>query len=236
MAFNETFYLHLRPNDDLIHPAARIVSYKPTPEGTIRKHTEPLLRETVKAFRGEVVAAYHSPARMREDSAGVIHSFHPADLGFAYIIVHNQADGDMSVEPEYEGAFSVDGNIYHIMTQDNYLRRKHSLDPILSEPSIDTSSGLVIWRESDLMTPSEESIALGKKGPQVGQAVPGVSACGHDRLSYNLPGGNPLLRSVNSSRINPLWASRFLYPRDDVATGSSGMGTKSVAMTMLFCV
>ncbi|KAJ7151650.1 Metallo-peptidase family M12-domain-containing protein [Mycena filopes] len=87
-AFEETFYLHLRPNDHLIHPAARINYYSVGPDGTSYvSKTKPLLRESVKAYWGE-------------DAAGVVAApQHPAELGWARIMVHHQGDIDQRIAP-----------------------------------------------------------------------------------------------------------------------------------------
>ncbi|KAF8624848.1 hypothetical protein AX15_005729 [Amanita polypyramis BW_CC] len=231
-AFDETFHLHLRPNDHLIHPAARLTYYSTTPDGrSTHKQTIPLLRETVKAYWGEVIAAYHSPTRMREDAARVVHYSHPADLGFARIMIHDQGNGDLGVAPEYEGAFSVNGEIYHIMTKNNYLRRKHPSDPLLVEHT-GIDSGLVIWRESDVMTPTEEYTVL-HGGLDTGERIPDAQVCGHDRLNYNAPRENPLFQNSSPSTrwAEPFWGvsgDRILYARDDVASGGNGMNTNFV--------
>ncbi|KAF8640719.1 hypothetical protein AX17_000371 [Amanita inopinata Kibby_2008] len=230
--FDETFHLHLRPNDDLVHPAARITYYTTSLDGhSTQKHTVPLQRETVKAYWGEVVAADHSPMRMREDAARIVHQSHPADLGFARIMIHDQGNTDLGIAPEYEGAFSVNGNIYHIMSKNNYLRHKHTLDPDLSQSLDSGDSTLVVWSESDIMSPAEEHATLHGEQPYSGQVLSELQSCGHDRLGYNSPSENPVLRSPfhSTSRwIDPLsvlFGNHTLYGRDDVASGSNAMGT-----------
>ncbi|OBZ79276.1 Disintegrin and metalloproteinase domain-containing protein B [Grifola frondosa] len=124
-AFDETFYLHLRPNEHLVHPAARINYYKTSADGhTVLSHTTPLLRESVKAYWGEVIPADSSSGRLREDAAGVL----PRPSGIA---------------PVFEGAFSVNGVIHHVMTKDNYARNKHHLDPHIALADDDPDSLLV---------------------------------------------------------------------------------------------
>ena len=120
----------MRPNDHLIHPAARINYYTRLPDGReVLSHTKPLLRESVLAYWGEVIAECHSPARMLEDTAGVIPQSHPADLGWARLIVHHQGNVENGTPTIFEGTFSVNGEIYHVTTKENYLRNKHSFDP-----------------------------------------------------------------------------------------------------------
>ncbi|KAK1228151.1 hypothetical protein PQX77_008834 [Marasmius sp. AFHP31] len=179
-AFDEKFYLHLRPNDHLIHPAARITYI--SPDG--QKQSEPLLRETVKAYLGEVIHESHTTSRMREDTAGVTYySSSEGELGWARILVWHQGDDTVSGgSPVFEGAFSARGDIYHIMTKDNYLKSKGELDVALGVNNGGVSEldeNLVIWRDSDLMNAEEEALAKGldvKVKPQT---------CGHDRLDWN---------------------------------------------------
>ncbi|KAF8656399.1 hypothetical protein AX16_002583 [Volvariella volvacea WC 439] len=230
-AFDQKFYLHLRPNDELIHPAARVSYYSTTPDGrSVVTHSEPLLRESIKAYWGEVIEEYHSPNRMREDAARVVPQPHPAVLGWARIMVHHQGDMDLGMAPEFEGAFSVAGDVYHIMTKDNYLRNKDPLDPDLSyslDDTIDGGSSLVIWRESDVMSAAEEYTA--RTGRMLDQPPPAAAhACGHDRLPYNT---DPELNSALQKPIIPQpWYNPFsafenssLVRRQDAV--GDGMGT-----------
>ena len=89
-AFGSNFNLHLRPNDHLVHPAARIHHFS----GSSVVDTKPLLRESVKAYWGEVIEADYSDERLREDAAGVVPPppSHPSVLGWARIVVHHQGD------------------------------------------------------------------------------------------------------------------------------------------------
>lgn len=174
---------------------------------------------------------------MREDAARVVLHSHPAELGFARIIVHDPGNSDLDIAPEYEGAFSVRGEIYHIMTKDNYLRRKRPLDPPLDEHS-GLETGLVIWRESDVMTPAEEYSISDEPGAN--QGISEAQMCGYDRLGYNAPGENPVLQKsfqTETRWVDPLWAilgNNELSARDDVAAGGIGMDTKYVRSTNNF--
>ncbi|TEB34929.1 zinc metalloprotease [Coprinellus micaceus] len=142
-AFDEAFHLHLRPNDHLVHPEARINYYGLDSDGAATVlRTEPIVRETVKAYMDTIGVVRYRP--------------HPAELGWARIMVHHQGDSDRQTSPVYEGAFSVGGVIYHITTKENYDRKKHALDPEVVETLDDGDNRLVIWRESDAMTPEEE--------------------------------------------------------------------------------
>ena len=225
-AYNETFHLHLRPNDHLIHPAARINYYTKLPDGQeVLNRTEPLLRESVLAYLGEVIAEHRSPARMLEDTAGVIPRPHPADLGWARLIVHHQSSIEQGTPPIFEGAFSVNGVIYHITTKENYLRNKLSFDP----PVETIDNMLVIWRESDVMTPEEEYFfKTGHHPEQV--SVP--QSCGHDRLEYNQ---NPMLSRPPPPLhrlLHPQLLNETIFRRDDSLPTNGASQSKCVQATI----
>lgn len=238
-AFDETFHLHLRPNDHLIHPSARVDYYTRLPDGReVLSHSEPLLRHEVKAYFGEVIAAHHSPTRMREDAARVYPHPHPAVLGWARLMVHHQGDAPTQVAPVFEGAFSVQGVIYHIVTRDNYLRNKHDFDPDLPDPFTSLDSTLVMWRDSDAMTPEDEHFM--KTGSRPTEAVSVPQSCGHDRLQFNDPSQNPMFTSFGNGSpysswieglVEPAFGDSLLYRRDDAPTDSGGMGTECVYLS-----
>jgi hypothetical protein len=232
-AFGETFHLHLRPNEHLIHPAARINYYSSSPSGqSVLTHTEPLLPESVKAYWGEVIPSHLSAARMREDAVGLRHRPKGPELGWARITVHHQGDVDAGMAPVFEGAFSVNGVVHHIVTKDNYMRTKHSLDPENVTSLGDSDSSLVIWRDSDVMKPHEVAAAIAGESST---SDPTPQTCGLERFAHNTdPSVNPHLRKRDASsgwwydRLGMLDISSIgsLTKRDDVAGGS--MSTKSV--------
>jgi hypothetical protein len=139
-------------------------------------------------------------------------------------MIHHQGDVDEGIPPVFEGAFSVDGVIHHIMTKENYLRNRLELDPELVSFPSDPDSRLVIWRDSDVMTPHEEQAARN------GGTVVRPQVCGHDNLSYNTdPWLNPMLRKPGVSPwYDPLGvldtslSNESVVKRDDVAGGGSG--------------
>ena len=227
-AYNETFRLHMRPNDHLIHPAARINYYTRLPDGReVLNRTEPLLRESVLAYWGEVVAEHHSPVRMLEDTAGVIPKPHPADLGWARLIVHHQGNVANGIPPIFEGAFSVENEIYHLTTKENYLRNKHSFDP----PMETINNLLVIWRESDVMTPEEEYFVKTGRHPTEEISIP--QSCGHDKLEYNNPYQNPILNKPSPPSplhrlLHPQFLNETIFRRDDSLPTSGTSQSKCV--------
>lgn len=84
-----------------------------------------------------------------------------------------QGDNTRNVPPVFEGAFSIDGIVHHIVTLDKYLKNRLPDDPWPED--VDTiDANLVIYRDSDSGHPRE-----GSNTPQ------GSSTCSHDRLDYN---------------------------------------------------
>lgn len=241
-AFGETFHLHLRPNDHLIHPSARIVYYDTDTTGqSVISHTEPLLPSSIKAYWGEVVPADVSELRMREDVARAPHRANEV-LGWARITVHDEGDAGTGRPPVFEGAFSVRGVIHHVATRDSYLRNRGRFDPEVNKGSSAVpDGGLVIWRDSDVMEPWEErAVRLNygreqrrSRASQAGESELDIepARCAHDDLPWNSdPQLNPVLRlspnvgswydSFGMYVRNPL--AELLAKRDDIAgSGSS---------------
>ena len=242
-AFGETFHLHLRPNDHLVHPSARIVYYNTDSTGqSVVSHTEPLLPSSIKAYWGDVVPAHASEQRMREDTAHAPHRSSDV-LGWARITVHDQGDERTGRPPVFEGAFSVRGVKHHVATRDSYIRNRGRFDPNFAKGSSAVpDTGFVIWRDSDVMEPWEEraaQISDGKehrrsRSSQAGEFEPDIepARCAHDNLAWNSdPQLNPVLRSSlpsGGSWYDPFGIygrsplAELLVKRDDIAgSGSS---------------
>ncbi|KAF8507570.1 Metallo-peptidase family M12-domain-containing protein [Hysterangium stoloniferum] len=236
-AFDQTYHLHLKPNDDLLHPAARINYYKNGPDGqAVLDRTEPILPNDVKAYVGDVIHADATLDRIREDSAGGRVNSRIKPLGWARIMVHHQGDADLGISPIFEGAFSVNGVVHHVLTQEKFLRTKHPLDP--RPTSYDANSDLVIFRDSDIASEAEDTILRHVHGlfspsdETLPPAPPkGATTCSHDHLSWNTdPDVNPMLQQPEQST----WIEKTFYggigfdidarnksarKRDDVAGG-----------------
>ena len=236
-AFEETFYLHLRPNDHLLHPAARINYFSTTSDGqTVLTRTQPLLRESVRAYYGDVIPAHFSSERLRHDAAGVVPDTRNR-LGWARIMIHHHGDPNSGMPPVFEGAFTVNGITHHISTSDNYLRNKQRLDPEIVDLT-HSDAGLVIWRDSDVLPHHEETeLRLNHGLPPKVSPLHRPASCAHDSLTYNTdPYENPALRKPQPP---PSWYDPFnmldaysaspnisAYKRDDVV--GNGMNTKLV--------
>jgi hypothetical protein len=246
-AFGETFHLHLRPNDQLVHPSARIVYYDTNAAGqSVLSHSEPLVPSSIKAYWGEVVPAHASAERMRIDAARVLHSADAGDvLGWARITIHDQGDAGAGRPPVFEGAFSVRGINHHVITRDSYLRNRDALDPHLLIPHLspedinsELDNHLVIWRDSDMMDPWEERAARASVPVdhlhELGSTSQPVR-CGHDALPWNSdPALNPVLQQSKADSWYNAFGSmvygnpfaELLMKRDDIA--GSGMSTNFV--------
>jgi len=229
-AFDTDFYLHLRPNDHLVHPAAKIqyLTFDETTGEHVVESTKPLLRDQVKVYFGEVIEAEHSDRRMREDTA---HLFRPAgvrypeQMGWARITVHDQGDTAAALAPTFEGAFSVYGVVYHVMTTESYLRSKHELDVELV--NVDSTDGhLVVWRETDVMSADDEHYV--RTGSRLPSSSLAPQSCAHDALPWNHDADlNPALRQHEQAAA---WlrgsfgqfANVSLFRRDDVPGGGAG--------------
>ncbi|PVG00697.1 hypothetical protein CPB86DRAFT_754147 [Serendipita vermifera] len=217
-AFSDTFHLHLQPNDELIHPAASIKYMKTTPTGSVVDRIERLSRESFMVFGGDVISNEHTSTRLDEDYAGGLHRAHgshppPGYRGWARIMVVDGGDPSQKRPPVFEGAFSVDGVIHHVLTSDNYMRTRLPGDP---EPS-NIQSDMVIFRDSDIMSHAESenirSYSTSKDSPRMPSRP---QTCAHDRLDYNVDNSNPVIRygaeldrAARNAWLDPFGLSSF---------------------------
>ncbi|KAF9512734.1 hypothetical protein BS47DRAFT_1393897 [Hydnum rufescens UP504] len=195
-AFSRLFHLHLHPNHEIVHPDAQVDYFHLEPDGTsVLSYSGLLITDAVVAFQYEVVHNDHTLQRLREGIAGGLNrGFNrlSGSLGWATIIIHHQGDIQRGVKPSFEGSFSVDGVVHHIVTLENYVRSKHIRDPDADPESADGS--LVVFRDFDVMT-----------------------MCVHDRLEYGRDAlRHPVLRTgagLDTTRTttgwyNPVWLSK----------------------------
>lgn len=208
-AYSDIFHLHVQPNDDLIHPAASVKYYATKGQSSVLNKVVPLLRESYLLFGGEVIDDDSTAEKLKEDIAGGIrrphHSPHSAGhRGWARIMVLDGGDPMNDRPPVFEGAFSVDGVVHHVLTAENYRRTKYAEDP---EPIED--SEMVIFRDSDIMSHLEAEVA--RTGRPVDEAlVRKPQTCAHDRLGYNVQKSNPVLQYGAS--IDPNRRTNWLDP------------------------
>lgn len=199
-AYGEKYILHLTPNDYLLHPSARVKYFKAGGNGQITlDRTEPIIRNQVKAYLGDVIHPDQSDARLQEDLAGgLLNSKYPS-LGWARIMVYDEGNSRLGVPPSLEGAFSVNGIPYHVMTRDKYMRLKHPQDPV---PDTQEDQSLVVFRDSDITTPHDPL-----RDSHVAQNEHSHS-CSHDTLDWNRnPASNPIFRQPRE----PTWLDELVY-------------------------
>ncbi|KDN36881.1 hypothetical protein K437DRAFT_271016 [Tilletiaria anomala UBC 951] len=191
-AFNQTFKLHLEPNDELVHPDGITVRYS-------GERTEWLSREEVRAYRGVVLHPAFSNRRRAEDEAGlwrrsgegsgqdVGRDFADGIMGHASILLHD--DGTLNGrQPSFEGMFSWTGNMHTIQTKDRYEASRQASDPRLEKRGLDghVSTGLVVHRRSDRMSESEmRARGLAPVEERAGEGTLSTG-CNSDKLAHNL--------------------------------------------------
>lgn len=110
-----------------------------------------------------------------------------------------QGDNSLNIPPVFEGAFSVDGVVHHIVTVDKYLKNRLAEDPY-PDNADNLDANLVIYRDSDITRADDDSKHIR------------TSSCAHDRLDYNRDvERHPVLRlgaGLDQSRSswNPFWS------------------------------
>lgn len=219
-AFSRTFHLHLNPNEDILHPDAKINYFHLADNGfSTLHHSERLIKDSVMAFQGEVVHGDHTLQRLREDAAGGLdRTFNTpsGSLGWARIVIHHQGNILENIPPVFEGAFSVNGVVHHVLTIENYMRNRHIRDPQPDQNSVD--GGLVIFRDFDVIPAGQDP--LDDDGDM---AYRGSQLCKHDSLDFNrdmiqhpvLRAGAGLYNKPDSWPFAPSWLGESPEAMDD---------------------
>ena len=92
-AFSRTFYLHLHPNYDILHPEARINYYRTEANGTsVLDYSGDLIKDAIMMYQGDVVRTEKTLQRLREDAAGGLdpnHHVPEGSEGWARIVLHS---------------------------------------------------------------------------------------------------------------------------------------------------
>lgn len=244
----ETVHLHMTPTEHLFHPQAKI-NYLSS-SGEILS-SEPLRAHDHRVYTGEVVGDWSTAQRLEEDRVGGV--YHPPGSealrgvrGTATIHVHDHPgdkDTETEREPKFQGAFYIDGQLWHIMTKENYLRHAQNGDPRIVEVG-GPDSGLVMFMEGDEHDAESDPFM---QNSLYGAAKTG---CSHDDLAFNTNiTGHPVLKdrprhphSANQvsapffpslpsiplpDSFNPFHPFRQESPRrsisrrDDISTGSN---------------
>ncbi|KAI8086601.1 Metallo-peptidase family M12-domain-containing protein, partial [Halteromyces radiatus] len=140
--YDQSFILQLTPNADLFHPVATETILHPDGTETIQAITP----EQFRIFKGHVIPF--------DQPIDKIHS--PNIDHWARITIRHDIQHDYPY-PLFEGAFSYQGDIYHIKTNNNYHLYKRNDDPYLPE-----HWPMVIYRDSDIHdddSPSSSSLS-----------------------------------------------------------------------------
>jgi len=188
-AYNTTFYLHLEPHLDLVHPDAEISVWENGKKKLIRNFKP-------RVYKGIVLTEEYSTQKLSWDRAGVVGFIQkdgtyfpnpdPAtwSIGDARIYVHDSgsATGNPNIfaDPVMQGVFTYKDETYNIKPIHVYQRSKRSEDATIlhpdQRPSHARNSKMIIYRESDRQG------MLTKRSN-----IPGApeSNCGTNKLSGN---------------------------------------------------
>lgn len=162
------------------------------PDGSVRE--EALRSQDAHIYTGVVVRASSSQQRFDEDALGTVRlrveenehqdRFSEA-VGWARIMVH----GDHSLATDkpdqmvYEGAFTADGQLYHVRRTLNFHRTKLPSDPEIPNPSARSPkyrrAHLIVYRDSDKKL-RDRATGIMRMASEAH-----THRCGSDELPYN---------------------------------------------------
>lgn len=219
-AYNQTFHLHLEPNDHLLHSEATMTVIGQDGLETISR----LVPEEHKVYRGVVLSHDYSDQRFKEDISGVDRHFidprASGVLGWARVIVH---DNNL-----FEGAFTVGMDTYHVRTVNNYLRTKQEADPLVPHPHDRhpdyASSHMIVFRDSD--TASHQMLSNLQTRSLTAAAAENAtsSECMSEKLDYNVDTHHPvhMMRYAQANeRLHALQTSQLSKRHDSLRSGFS---------------
>lgn len=196
---HETVHLHMTPTEHLFHPQAKI-NYLSATGDVI--YSEPLKAHDHRVYTGEVLDDWSTSQRLEEDRVGGVY-YPPGSeesrgvRGTATIHVYDHPEDDTDVRStRFQGAFYVDGQLWHVMTRENYLRHAQDGDPEVFD--LGEESGLVMFMEGDEHENGDETFGKG--------SVPGMRkmGCSHDDLAYN-----------TNVTVHPVLKDRPRHPHSD---------------------
>lgn len=195
--FDQTFFLHLEPNDNIVPPEGAKMKVWRFDEATgedVIVREETVRRQDVRAYHGVVVHESITTQRLREDELGVSRIRMGVDdvgvMGPAAIILHD--DGAVSGVPRFEGTFEWNGNIHTIQSAQGYNKVRQAFDPRPHKRSLDEDH-LIMHRSSDFFT-ERDMLDLGLHSRAEDSSTGGCSFSGHD---YNI--NNPLILSESNN-------------------------------------
>lgn len=218
----DRIHLHLRPNTDLFHPRARLNHL--SADGAIVS-SEPLDASDHLVYSGEVVHAKHTEARLAEDhvGGGMGLWYAPGSegsrgvRGWASVHLVDASNGGGMLIPDvdpivFQGALSIDGQVWHVLTADNYAKVRGESDADVED--VHEQGGMVFF-------------------PETGQSSSHGAGCRHDHLDWNVDPLHPVLREHRMRGATPdaltaLWAPSLLLRRDDISSPNGGINTNYI--------
>ncbi|MBW0488898.1 hypothetical protein O181_028613 [Austropuccinia psidii MF-1] len=186
------FTLSLRPNHNLFHPSAKIITSSSSNSSLSIQTSNLISSNSIFAYSGWTIDHHHSQTWWNEE----IHSIHQRSpdwksshldsrvLGWARILINqfNQMKSNNHLNHFiFQGSFESNGQLFHIKPLDSFLKLKSDHDPILIPQSDHLSGGLIIYQDSNSNSNSN------LHHPSV--------TCSHDQLSFNSFQENSIYRT-----------------------------------------
>ncbi|KAJ9101215.1 hypothetical protein QFC21_003434 [Naganishia friedmannii] len=186
----------MTPTEHLFHPQAKVNYLSST--GDVL-HSKSLRAYDHRVYTGEVISDWSTAQRLKEDKVGGL--YYPPE-GQAYRGVRGTAtihvyehpgdveNQDQFSETRFAGTFNVDGQLWHVMTKENYLRHLQLGDPHPQVHDIGgVDSGLVMFLEGDEDKQTNTAFSKDPAGRMV------QNGCSHDNLAFNTNiTGHPVLK------------------------------------------
>lgn len=190
--------LLVKPSEHIFHPDAQSVYCNGQ-----KSVTERLIEEDWRLYTGEVVHPSYIDRFATLHAAGAHQpvSERSQVLGSANVMVHDPGNlyGQGAI---WEGSFSVNGELYNVMTKDNYQRVKTKKDI-----NAEGVGQMVVFRQSDAYNHEAE--------------ITTIPLCSHDSLEYNNL-SNPIhnTSSTSDTSSHPFFGTlNSLWKKDDIGGG-----------------
>lgn len=186
----------MTPTEHLFHPQAKVNYLSST--GDILS-SEPLRAYDHRVYTGEVIADWSTAQRLQEDKVGGVY-YSPEGKAYRGVrgtatihVYEHPGDAEaqvQSAQTSFAGTFNVDGQLWHVMTKENYLRHAQQGDPQPQAHDIGgPDSGLIMFLEGD-EEDQRHSAFMQETAPHGAQ-----TGCSHDKLAFNTNiTGHPVLK------------------------------------------
>ncbi|CAO1635391.1 unnamed protein product [Parajaminaea phylloscopi] len=241
-AFNQTFFLHLDPNDHIVPPEGAHLNVWDTDPLTgqeILQSRSHIPRDQVRAYHGVVVHPSWTSKRMYEDGVGVSRTLsgipeQQGVVGDASILLHDDGSSSVDGSPRFEGAFTWRGNQHTIQTSRNFHTGRQAHDPAVQRRSMEMDH-LIIHRDSDLMTDAEAEQWVRRRGENALTDQSGADVCSHDGRDFNV-NNHLFLTDSNNDEFSrsPLSFFTSAEEREGSSLGSAAFLRRGLAMLDMF--